>query len=180
MANFLRIKRDYTFVVRLASGVSGGKNPQRFLLGGMMNWINYRYNEDIGNIWGEDYIFFSRFETPLRGAPYYQMIGTRFLLTNLEFRFPLIRYLILGWPLPIGFQNIRGAIFMDAGSAWNNNKTWRPFSSKDFFHDIIAGYGFGLRLNMGFFLLKYDLAWSSLSDKTDKKPIHYFTLGAEF
>lgn len=180
LRKYLRIKRDYTFVVRLAGGVSGGKNPQRFLLGGMMNWINYRYNEDIGNVWGEEYIFFSSFETPLRGAPYYQMIGTRFVLTNLEFRFPLIRYLILGWPLPLGFQNIRGAMFMDAGSAWNNNKLWRPFSSDSFFHDIIAGYGFGLRLNMGFFLLKYDLAWSSISDKPDKKPIHYFTLGAEF
>lgn len=186
---YLRIKRDYTFVVRLAGGVSGGKNPQRFLLGGMMNWINYRFNEDIGNVWGEEYIFFSRFETPLRGAPYYQMIGTRFILTNLEFRFPLIRYLILGWPLPLGFQNIRGAIFMDAGSAWNagslwdgnNDKTWWQHAKSFDFDEIIrVGYGFGFRLNMGFFLLKYDLAWAAGYEATNKKPIHYFTLGAEF
>ena len=181
---YLRVKRDYAFVVRLAGGISGGEHPQRFLLGGMPGWINYKYKEIPYEYWGDDMFYFSTFETPLRGYPYYEKIGTRFVLTNFEFRFPLIRYLILGWPLPLGFQNIRGAIFMDVGSAWDDDKAWRPFISDPDgwlrLNDLLAGFGFGARLNMGFFLLKYDLAWSTDLATIGKKPVHYFTMGAEF
>ena len=180
---YLRLKMDYVFTLRFAGGVSGGRQPQRFLLGGMMGWINYKYSEIPSNFWGNDLFYFSSFETPFRGGKYYDMIGTRFVLANLEFRFPLIRYLILGWPLPFGFQNIRGVVFLDIGSAWDNDKLFRPFSSNGMgpfrLHDLKAGYGFGARLNMGFFLIKYDLGWGT-DLNTVQKPIHYFTLGAEF
>jgi len=150
----------------------------------VMNWINYQYREIPSNYWGTDLFYFSTIETPLRGSLYYQMIGTHFLLTNFEFRFPLIRYLILGWPLPIGFQNIRGVIFLDVGSAWDNTRSWQPFSSGSLglpkLKDMEGGYGFGARLNLGFLLLKYDLAWSTNSAVNKGKPIHYFSLGAEF
>ena len=180
---YLRIKRNYAFVIRMAGGVSVGKQRQRFLLGGMLNWINYEYREVPLELGGSDLLYFSTFETPLRGTRYYELIGTRFVLTNLEFRFPLIRYLILGWPLPIGFQNIRGAMFVDIGSAWDDDKAWRPFTSGSFFpklNDLKAGYGFGARLNMGFILLRYDVAWATDFASTGKRPIHYFSLGAEF
>ncbi len=180
---YYRIKRDYTMVVRLAGGLSGGESPQRFLLGGMPGWVNYKYHEISTEDWGDDLFYFSTFETPLRGAFYYELIGTRFALINLEFRFPLIRYLILGWPLPLGFQNIRGVVFMDVGSAWYGHEKWEPidFSAHRLNPDqATAGYGFGARANMGFFLLKYDMAWKTDFASTVKKPIHYFTLGAEF
>ena len=38
---------------------------------------------------------------------------------NLEFRIPIIRYLLTGG-LPLFFQNILGTAFIDAGSAWDN------------------------------------------------------------
>jgi len=182
---YFRIKRDYTFALRFTSGVSGGRQPQQFLLGGMMGWINYQYANIPSDFWTtNDMFFFSSFETPMRGARYYSMIGTRFLLTNIEFRFPLIRYLILGWPLQIGFQNIRGVVFTDIGSAWYNDKSWKPFASVNGtgfkLQDMMAGFGFGARMNLGFFLLKYDVAWRTNFAVTDKDPIHYFTLGAEF
>ncbi len=181
---YLRVKRDYTFAVRLSGGVSGGKNPQRFLLGGMPGWINYKYNEISYDSWSDDLYYFSNFATPLRGYNYYEQIGTRFVLANLEFRFPLIQYLILGWPLPFGFENIRGVVFMDIGSAWDDDALWRPFAAGSLgifkLHDLVAGYGFGARLNMGFILLKYDLAWSTDLARTYDHPVHYFTLGAEF
>ena len=181
---YMRIKRDYTFVTRLAGGVSGGQQPQRFLLGGMMGWINYRYNQFSSMNWGDDLFYFSSIETPFRGYPYYEMIGSRFFLANLEFRFPLVQYLLMGWPLPFGFQNVRGAIFMDIGSAWSDDGSWKPFASGEsvgFFslEDIKAGFGIGARMNLGFFLLKYDVAWPTNFDHTGKA-VHYFTMGAEF
>jgi outer membrane translocation and assembly module TamA len=85
----------------------------------------------------------------------------------------------------MGFQNIRGAVFMDMGSAWSDDKSWRPFASGGDFsaprlNDMKAGYGFGIRANLGFFLIKYDLAWSTDFHSSSSKPIKYFTMGAEF
>ena len=112
------------------------------------------------------------------------MIGTRFFLANIEFRFPLVRYLILGWPLPFGFQNVRGALFMDIGSAWSDDSQWRPFAASESvglfrLDDMRAGFGIGARMNLGFFLLKYDVAWPTNFEHTGKA-VHYFTMGAEF
>lgn len=182
--NYLRITKDFSLAYRFAGGASFGKNPQRFLLGGMLGWVNYQYNE-IENVFaGEDLFYFSTFETPMRGYPFYEMIGTRFMLANLEFRFPLIRYLVFGWPLPIGFQNIRGALFLDMGSAWYNDRAWKPFDSagNGFFKtlDMRAGWGFGLRFNLGFLLLKWDVAWPTDFTYAGGKAIHYFTLTSEF
>ena len=182
---YLRIGKDYTFALRIAGGFSGGRNPQQFFLGGMSNCINYKYNRStVSELTLDELFFFSSFETPLRGFPYYEVIGTRFVLTNLEFRFPMIRYLILGWPLPLGFQNIRGVVFTDVGSAWNDTKAWKPVSKTpigDYQLDQLkAGFGFGFRLNMGFLLLRYDAAWNTDIERTSEKPMHYFTLGAEF
>ena len=182
---YYRIGKEYSLGVRLASGFSNGNNPQYFLLGGMSNWINYKYKDVPEELYSEGRIFFSSFEGPMRGTPFYEMIGTRFAMMNLEFRFPMIQYLILGWPLRIGFQNIRGVVFFDAGSAWTDNSTWKPFTSVSGtngprFVDMRGGYGFGARVNMGFLLLRYDIAWQTDLYRTWKTPIHYWSLGADF
>jgi Tol biopolymer transport system component len=184
LRKYLLIHRNYAFALRLSGGVSSGKHPQRFLLGGMSDWINYDYRSLSSATFSENYFYFSSIETPLRGSVYYQMIGTRFLLTNLEFRFPLIQYLILGWPLPVGFQNIRGVLFMDAGSAWNDDKAWRPMVSGDFglpkLNDMAGGVGFGVRMNLGYFIFRYDYAKATNFSQFTGKPIHYFSFGADF
>ena len=89
----------------------------------------------------------------------------------------------MGWPLPIGFQNIRGALFADIGSAWYGNdfqgisgsSGWKPE-----LNDIFLGYGIGARMNLGFLLLRFDIAWSTdVANYTDG-PYYYFSLGPEF
>jgi len=181
---YLRLVRDHTLAIRLSTGFSNGRNPQRFLLGGMTNWINYKYRDVFDEILYEDLFFFSSFEGPLRGTPFYEMIGTRFALMNLELRFPMIRYLILGGPLGIGFQNIRGSVFLDVGSAWSSNRQWRPFTDGPGLlprlNQARGGLGFGARVNMGFLLLRYDIAWPTDLVSTQKRPMHYWSLGADF
>ncbi len=180
---YFRIGKDYNFVFRFAGGLSEGKQPRKFFVGGTTGWLNYstRYGGLlVDNL--ED-IYFSSFEMPLRGGSYYELMGNRFLLTNIEFRFPFIRYFIMGWPLPIGLQNIRGALFTDIGTAWNNGdlnliKTNEyGFTQLD---DLFMGYGFGARLNLGFFILRFDMAWKTNLVNNSKDPFYYFSLGPEF
>jgi Tol biopolymer transport system component len=184
LRRYFLIGRSYAFALRLAGGVSGGGYPQKFLLGGMLDWVNYKYRRFSPEFFSENNFFFSTFETPLRGTLYYEMIGSRFMLTNIEFRFPLIQYLILGWPLPVGFQNIRGVLFMDVGSAWDNDKAWKPFVSGDSgmprLNDLKGGFGLGVRMNLGYFILRYDYARATDFSSVSKEGVHYFSFGADF
>jgi Tol biopolymer transport system component len=177
---YLKIANDYVFAVRGTAGFSEGSDPMRFFVGGENNWINRRYQGDIeGDI--ED-IYFSNFITPFRGGDYYATEGTRFALMNLEFRYPLVRHLILGWPLPIHLANIRGALFMDTAGAWYNDDfrgTTYTEEGDVTLNDLMMGYGFGARVNLGIFLLRWDVAWRTYWDRTDK-PRYYFSLGAEY
>jgi len=179
---YIKVGNDYSFVTRLSGGFSEGDKPQKFFLGGTNGWLNYstRYGGiRVNNI---DDIYFSSFEMPLRGGDYYELIGNRFVLANLEFRFPLIRYFIMGWPLPLGFSNIRGALFIDSGSAWDNSD-FKPFKFSPGsiqLDDLFMGYGIGARMNLGFFLLRFDVAWTSDWIESSKKPKYYFSFGPEF
>lgn len=179
---YLRIGSDYNFVYRLSGGVSGGKQPQQFFLGGTSGWINYKTNDGLRVRNLED-IYFSTFELPMRGGVYYERVGNRFMLNNFEFRFPLIRYFLMGWPLPIGFQNIRGALFTDIGSAWYND----DFKGVDAsgggipaLKDIFFGYGIGARMNLGMFVLRFDIGWSSDLANYTKGPFYYISFGPDF
>ncbi|RMD98964.1 MAG: hypothetical protein D6814_06470, partial [Calditrichaeota bacterium] len=180
---YFKIGKEYNFVFRFAGGISEGKHPQQFFLGGIDNWINMRFSGGLRVDRPED-IYFSSFETPLRGADYYERTGNRFGLINLEFRFPMIRYLMMGWPLSFGLANVRGAIFTDIGGAAKQGQKFKPFGTKDngrlVLQDVLMGYGFGARANMGFLLLRFDTAWSTDLYRSSSKPKYYFSLGAEF
>ncbi len=180
---YFRVRQHYTFAFRLAGGISEGDDPQRFYLGGVQNWINYRFRSGI-RVDDVNDIYFSTFETPLRGGDYYEREGTRFVLANLEFRFPLIRYLVLGWPLPIGFRDIRGALFTDIGAAWSKHEGFRIFREEPEMgwvqlEDVFMGYGLGIRVNMGFFVFMLDIAWPTDLARSESAR-YYFSLGAEW
>jgi hypothetical protein len=89
----------------------------------------------------------------LRGYPRYQYVsGTRALMANLEWRFPLTDYLSLG--LPVGewrFPGIQGAFFADIGRAWSVRTTARG---------SLGSYGTSLRMPIAFpIVLRLDLGW---------------------
>lgn len=180
------VNRDYNFAFRLSGAASFGKDPQRFFLGGLDNWINYKTHGNLRTETIRD-VYFSRFVTPLRGVPFYQSEGDRYLLTNLEFRFPLIRFLRLGFP-PLRLFNVRGVLFydvgtaFDAGDSWYRNDRWRGTyrnaSGNRAFRDIVSGYGAGARVYFLYFLLRVDVAWQfDLADSG--RPVWYFSLGRD-
>jgi outer membrane protein assembly factor BamA len=91
-----------------------------------------------------------------------QLIGSRIGVVNAELRFPLIQDLSLGI-LPLGFPPIEGAIFFDAGMAWNNGNrvVWRR-AETDNLRDVrqpLKSWGFSIRANMaGILILRVEHA----------------------
>ena len=72
------------------------------------------------------------------------------LEANTEYRFPIISFL-------------KGAVFIDAGNIWLlRDDPGRPggtFIGKSFLNEVAVGTGFGLRLDLSFFILRFDLAF---------------------
>ncbi len=174
--------RKYTFAARVSAGVSeavqGYTNPQEYVVGGESYTFNTHINLDNLPKTLAQY-YFSDLDFPLRGYDFYEFTGTRKFLANLEFRYPFIREFTVEWPLPFSITNVMGNIFVDYGGAW---------SSGDPLAQMGAGIGYGMRLNLGFFVLKY--TWAQAFDGgrdgnaagTNRKlgSREYWSLGAEF
>lgn len=147
---YFALGESAVFATRLIGGASSGKTPRLFRIGGAQT---------------------------LRGLDYGELEGSSLALANLEFRFPLISTLRLGWPLRIGLGGIGGAFFFDLGSAWDRSpRVFRNGALDDF----SAGYGFGLRLGLGYFSLKYDIAQRTNLKKRLGDSESYFTIGVDF
>lgn len=78
---------------------------------------------------------------------YPNSVGDFKLEANVEYRFKL-------------FWMLEGALFLDAGNIWNINRFEDRPGTKlgpEFFKQIAIGTGAGLRLDLNFFLLRFDL-----------------------
>jgi len=179
---YYRVLKYYSFALRFAGGSSFGPNAQKFFLGGVNNEINPRFAEDsdvedmeIGTL------FFSSFEAPLRGAYLFEMVGDSFLLSNVEFRFPFIRQLALGWPLPLTLHHVGGILFFDLGGAFDRDdrNLADRVNGMPQLRDLTGSYGFGCRLNLGLLVLRFDAAWRT--DLQNLLPGRYhFSAGLDF
>ncbi len=176
------LSREWGAVLRVSGGASFGKQPQRFILGGLENWISpdFAQNLSLNDI---DNLTFSQFVFPLRGTDYYTQIGTRYFLINGELRFPFIQFLVLQAPLPLIFQQVRGAMFFDAGSAWDETRGFRAFTRNSrgerVTDDLLASVGWGIRFYSPIGLLRIDAAWNTDLQKFSK-PRYLFSLGTDF
>lgn len=69
---------------------------------------------------------------------------------NMEYRFPIVSIL-------------KGALFVDAGNIWllhdDPQKPGGTFHLSSFLDQLAVGSGFGLRLDISFVVLRFDLAW---------------------
>jgi Tol biopolymer transport system component len=171
----------YTLALRAAGGGSFGEDPQRFIIGGVDNWINRQFEGNhipIDN--AEDFVFLTS-GIPLRGYNYNARMGTKYAVANMEFRFPLLGYLTAG-PLPVFFQSFNGLFFLDVGAAWNGREDFRAFARDGDgsvrMQDLLMGTGYGARMIFLGFLLKMDVAWS-FNLQHFSAPKYYFSVGAD-
>ncbi len=119
MRYYLRTSLRTAYAVRLLSLFNEGRETRQFYFGG--SW-------------------------DLRGYPRWSLRGRRIFLLSQELRFPLIDG--IGVKLPffsLGFSQIRGALFVDVGNAWN-----------DAFDHALGSFGLGVRVPLGFTALRWD------------------------
>lgn len=169
---YFHLGMGYVFAFRGSGAASFGPDAQSFFMGGMQNWINFRWAEGSLQTDRLEDIFFTIPALPLRGHLYNSAIGNRFGLFNAEFRFPLIAALLPG-PIPIiPLYNIQGTAFIDVGAAWDGTER----------DAVLAGTGFGLRTILLGLPFRYDLAWpyDLEGDNGFGRRVHYFSIGLDF
>ena len=117
---YIRIAQRSALASRVWLFYNDGKESRRFVMGG--SW-------------------------DLRGYPRWSLRGKKLWLFSEELRFPLLDQ--LGFRFPFGglsFVGFRGALFFDAGNAWDEKYT-----------ETLGSVGAGIRLNLGGALvLRYD------------------------
>lgn len=154
--SYWNLRQRYAFAMRLVGATSQGKDPQVFRIGGPYT---------------------------IRGFDYGEFAGHNVGLLNLEFRFPLIEVLQLGWPLPLGLQGVRGAVFFDAGAAWRENDKFRAFRSHATgwrLEDINASFGLSSAINIGFAILRFELAQPTNLGNNIGDLRRTFSIGSDF
>ncbi|WP_338793331.1 BamA/TamA family outer membrane protein [Bernardetia sp. Wsw4-3y2] len=81
---------------------------------------------------------------------FYDQTGDMRLEANIEYRFPI-------------YSVFKGAIFADAGNVWlvkeDPNREGGLFKKKNIINDIAVGVGAGLRIDVTFFVLRFDVAF---------------------
>ena len=153
--HYINIHHNYALAQRFIGGSSFGRDPRLFRFGGAFTF---------------------------RGVDYGDLTGTNALLGNLEFRFPLIEQLRFGWPGRISLGGINGVMFLDAASSWEKGSDPRFFSTVGGFHskDLLFAYGAGARINLGYFILRYDFGRATNFQHATGEAHHFVTLGADF
>lgn len=150
LRSYALFNKRYSMALRLVGGVSNGKQPQTFGLDGYYGIRGYEGDTE----------------------------GNKISLVSAELRFPFLDYFAMAFPLPIVITSIRGSAFADLGGVWDKDKNFRGMDN-DQLRDLKLGFGFGPRMNIGFAVLKLDLAW--LTDlKSSSKPTYYLSLTEDF
>jgi len=132
--NFISFLFDYRKYLRIGKLSTVALRGQFFI-----NEGNYARRYFTGGSWS------------LRGWPWISIHGRKLWQTNAELRFPLFDEISIRTPIgfDLGFPQIRGALFFDAGNCWDNTDNY------GFTKGSIGG---GIRMNVfGFIVLRYDL-----------------------
>lgn len=75
------------------------------------------------------------------------------------------------------FWKLQGALFIDAGNIWTlRNYSEQPggqFKFTEFYKQIAASYGMGLRLNFDYFILRFDVGMKAINPAYESEKEHW-------
>jgi WD40 repeat protein len=143
---YFRLTQRTAYATRFWLFYNDGREARRFVMGG--SW-------------------------DLRGFPRWSLRGKKLWLTSHELRFPFLDELALRFPFGgVSFVGFRGALFFDAGNAWD-----------DSYEETLGSIGGGLRLSLGGALvLRYDIGKTIVGNftKLEHGMFHQFFFGYDF
>ncbi len=143
---YFRLGRRITLATKASVFINHGKEARRFIAGG--SW-------------------------DLRGWNRWSIRGEKLWLSSIELRYPLIDQLQIRFPFfGLGFTSIRGALFFDAGGAWDEE-----------YEETLGSVGFGIRINVfNFIALRYDIGKKIEKNFTQLQPklFYQFFFGWDF
>lgn len=140
--HYLRLGQDVTFASRGFGLLNRGREARLGILGG--SW-------------------------DLRGYRLFSVRGEKMWFMSHELRFPLLKAPGVIAPIlaPFGLANVRGALFVDAAHAWNDDYRERALEERSpqrrrqlNIGETIGSAGVGFRFNLfGGFVLRYDIGY---------------------
>lgn len=143
---YFRLHNRVTLATRASIFYNEGKDARRYIAGG--SW-------------------------DLRGWPRFEIRGEKLWLSSVELRYPLIDQIYLKLPFfGLGFSGIKGAMYVDAGSAWDQK-----------YGETIGSLGIGLRFNfLGPITFRYDVGKRIVKDftKLSGHIFYHFFFGWDF
>ncbi len=134
---YVRWTRSYSLAMRFLAATSFGEDPQQFQIGGP--WT-------------------------VRGHELRSAKGRNTAHGSIEFRYPFIERIQLGWPFRSAFGGIRGALFLDAGTAFDDPESFRfrrmhSFEETRGIRDLKIGFGTGFRARVAYLPVRVDVGW---------------------
>jgi len=204
--NYQKIHKNITLATRLFAGSFFGNNPQKYLVGGMDNWLFNQFHQpptnrpEVSPVRNEEGVensnlLFSEF-VDLRGFDYDEIRGNNVITFSSELRIPLFSYLSRGNITSNFVRNFQLVGFYDAGSSWTNSAPWErvndqnteiintegsPFviTLNNFNNPWLQSYGAGIRTVLLNYYVKVDAA-RPIRNYTVEKTRFYVTLGYNF
>ena len=192
--HYQRLLKHSVIAVRLAGATSFGAERMIYYLGGVDNWLFSSFNSNIPLPTEGDNIAYQSLATNMRGFDQNIRNGNSYLLSNIELRMPIFRYLSNRIKSPF-LRHFQAVGFFDMGTAWEGRN---PFSRENplntsvidnsglvsvkvnYFRDpVVAGYGFGIRTVIFGYLLRVDYGWGIETRKVQDPKLH-ISLGMDF
>ncbi|HSI77223.1 MAG TPA: hypothetical protein VK957_15080 [Lunatimonas sp.] len=206
LRNYQKIHKNITLATRVFGGSFFGNNPQRYLVGGMDNWLFNQFHQPpsnrpevspVRNAAGVENsnLLFAEF-VDLRGYNYDEIRGSNVITFSSELRIPLFAYLSRGNITSNFIRNFQLVGFYDAGSSWTNSAPWErvndqntevirtegsPFviTLNNFNNPWLQSYGAGVRTVLLNYYVKFDAA-RPIRNYSVEKTRFYVTLGYNF
>lgn len=144
LRTYWRLNNAFTLAQRSMVWVNDGTDIRRFYIGGS---------------WG------------LRGYRLQEVYGRQYIMFNQELRFPFAQDFSLRFQrFAVGLSPIRGAVFVDAGNAWDTE-----------FPGLIGSFGVGLRgVLMGGLTLRLDIGRRTDFERLTSGVFYQFFFGWDF
>jgi hypothetical protein len=191
---YKKIYRTFIWASRFATSTSFGQSKLIYYMGGVDSWMLPSFSQEMRINDKMDYAY-QTLATNMRGFPQNIRNGNTFAVINTELRCPIVQMLSKE---PVGsafWRNLMVVAFVDVGSAWAG---LNPFSKDNTYYKkviengpitielernaypFVAGFGAGLRAQIGGYSLRLDCAWGAADYMVSRRPKLHFSLATDF